>query len=211
EKCERIFISVQMHGYVIKDLNGKEITDYISWQDRRASLTPITLHLPSVSGTAVKENLPRAGVEAMVKTSEEFNNIKKEFFTLGSYIVYKITGINSTHITDAAASGYYNAFTCETLNSANILLPYATKDFVCLGKYKGMEIFSPVGDQQAAVLGSEAGERDYIINLGTAGQMCCISKDFVGDDFESRQYFGGITLGTVTELTAGKKMREGGD
>lgn len=204
KKAKRVFFSVQMHGYVLAEKSGQELTNYISWKDCRAAFVNIPFTIDKKSGSAMKNNLPRAGVYA----SKVLGLIPKsgalEFFTLGSYLMYKLTGKNITHITDAAASGYYNAATCLPLLDDSILLPEATDQIVCAGKCGESEIYTPVGDQQAAILGCGASEEDYIINLGTAGQACCISQDNVVGEFESRPYFGHKTLCTVTGLMAGR-------
>ena len=106
--CEEVYISTQMHGYLLADAQRRPVTRYISWQDRRAQACGIQLKIAAPSGTAMKGNLPRAGVEAIRRTQPEVYGRAAEFFTLGSYVAYALTGNNATHITDAAASGYYN-------------------------------------------------------------------------------------------------------
>jgi sugar (pentulose or hexulose) kinase len=65
-------------------------------------------------------------------------------------------------------------------------------------------VYTPVGDQQSAVLGANADEQNYVMNIGTAGQFCSISPTFVSGDFESRPFFDGKILCTVTNLPGGK-------
>ena len=74
-------------------------------------------------------------------------------------------------------------------------------------RYFGSEIYTPVGDQQSAIKGviSFMGEDDcYILNMGTATQLCLLEDGFVSGDFESRPFFGGKTLCTVTGLLGGR-------
>ena len=42
------------------------------------------------------------------------------------------------------------------------------------------------------------------MTLGTAAQLCCIAEGFAAGHFESRPYFGGNTLCTVTGLPGGE-------
>ena len=101
KECKNAFISVQMHGYV---LSGG---DYVSWRDKSGDIGSgafAEIDFDAL-GTAKKVNLP------LVKLA--FKDIEGEFFTLGSYVSYVLTGINATHITDAAASGFFYRDTCK--------------------------------------------------------------------------------------------------
>lgn len=208
--CEEIYISTQMHGYLLTDVQRRPLTRYISWQDRRAQACGVQLEIAAESGTAMKANLPRAGVEAISKTQPEVYRSAAEFFTLGSYVAYALTGRNVTHITDAAASGFYNV-RARTVFPCALRLPEAEYRAVMVGTYKGRRVCSPMGDQQCAVLGAGADEGTYVLNLGTAGQLCTVAKGYVSGEFESRPYFGGDTLCTVTGLSGGKRLEACGE
>ena len=120
-------------------------------------------------GVGLKPNLPRASVRVTEELYPEIKEKAKVFFTLGSYVAFRLTGRNATHITDAAASGFFNAVTARP-DSCGLKLPEAVLDVEQIGTYEGKRIFSPVGDQQAAILGSGAKRGTYILNLGTAAQ-----------------------------------------
>ena len=201
-----VLISTQMHGWLLGDGKGNILTNYISWQDRRAGLFPYPFVLPAEYGVGLKENLPRASVAATEKLCPELFSRAKEFFTLGSFLSWMLTGQNMTHLTDAAASGFFQVRTLEPV-SCGLRLPKVAAELTAVGSYEGKTIFTPVGDQQASVCGAGGTAEDYILNLGTAGQMCAISPDFVSGDFEARPYFGGKTLCTVTGLPGGKVIR----
>lgn len=115
QRFDRLFLSVQMHGYVLLDENGSELTDYISWKDRRASLVSIPFTMHSENGVELKDNLPRAGVYAISRLKPELYRSIREFCTFGSYLCRKLTGVNATHITDAAPSGFS---TCAPVSAA---------------------------------------------------------------------------------------------
>ena len=205
ETCNanRVFFSVQMHGYVLLK-NGKAVTPYISWRDERGKFLTPNFNLTKEYGVDIKPNLPRLSLQAQTVDFDEF-------CTLGSYLVYRLTGENVTHITDGAASGFFNVKE-KTCDKVNFKLPRVTYSVKAVGYYKNTIICTPVGDQQATVLGSV--EKDYegiVLNLGTAGQMCCIKKGFVSGNYESRPFFNGKTLCTVTRLIGGGIIAERSD
>lgn len=200
--ADRIFLSVQMHGYVLLK-GGKEVTAYISWRDRRRMSEAENFFLPKESGTSVKPNLPRLSIRAQ---KVDFDC----FCTLGSYLSYRLTGRNITHITDAAASGFYNIRT-RTAEKCKFLLPEVAYDICEVGSFFGRTVYVPVGDQQASAAGACGVSEDtgeYIWNLGTAAQMCAIENGFVAGDYESRPYFSNRTICMVSGLSGGAVLNE---
>lgn len=200
EENDRVFLSVQMHGYVLlKD--GVPVTNYVSWRDERGVNTTPNFTLSKEYGVDIKPNLPRLSLQTQTVEYDEF-------CTLGSYLVYRLTGINATHITDAAPSGFYNVFAKEREKTA-FKLPIGSYTIKAIGRYGNAEIYTPVGDQQAAILGAVGKDfQGYVLNLGTAAQLCEILDGFVCGEFESRPYFDGKTLCTVTRLIGGGVIAE---
>lgn len=205
-EVKQLFISTQMHGYLLADSQYQPLTPYISWQDHRAKDTITPFSIDKTSGVAFKTNLPKASVMAMYHLYPNTMRQVKHFFTLGSYIGFKLTGQNATHITDAAATGYY-AVIDDFVESMPFILPKAFHNVTSIGQYKHIEVFTAVGDQQASILGTNS-DSSYVLNLGTAAQLCTINHEYIAGDFESRPFFNNQTLCTVTGLIGGKDIRQ---
>ena len=203
--CDEVYISTQMHGYLLADDKRNLLTRYISWQDKRAEKFGVGIAVGAESGTAMKPNLPRAGVETIRRLQPGLYERAAEFFTLGSYLAFVLTGNNATHITDAAASGYYNVKE-RSAAICDLKLPQALYEVCPVGMCGRSAVYAPMGDQQCAVLGAGGDENTLILNLGTAAQMCAIADGFASGNFESRPYFNGKTLCTVTGLSGGKRL-----
>lgn len=222
---ERLYISTQMHGYLLADKDHHLLTPYISWQDRR-SLTAATgvntaetwfdlfpLQLPPQSGTETKPNSPVCSLFALQQMQPELFARASHFYTLGSYLAYRLTGANATHITDAAATGLFHAATGQPLHSLfpSLHIPLAETNMRPAGQWRQAEVYVPVGDQQASVLGSGLNPgSQYVLNLGTAAQLCVVADGFAAGLFESRPYFDGATLCTVTGLPGGREIAAAG-
>lgn len=196
-KPDELYISTQMHGYVLLR-NGKKVTNYISWRDERGHDLKPNFVISEEYGVNIKNNLPRLSIQSQ---DVEFD----EFASLGSYIAYILTGKNESHITDLAASGFYN-ITKQKADNVSFKLPVAHYKETVVGTYGGVKVYSPFGDQQSSVYGIP----DYlnkdcslILNVGTASQICFISKDFIKGKYESRPYFDNKYLLTVTRLPGG--------
>ena len=201
-----IVISVQMHGYILADLNGKLLTQYISWQDRRSEVQD-KLPYPDVKwhdlGTSYKANLPLCSLY----TRKIHKNM--EFFTLGSYIAWYLTGNNTTHITDCAASGFYNIDSCRrgVEEYPTIKLPQAVSNVKVIGKYKNIDVYSPLGDHQISFLGSNVADDEYLLNISTATQISTLSSE-LSENYECRPYFDKRRLCTVSGLIGGRTIRK---
>lgn len=199
----KAFISVQMHGYILK-MNDGSFSDYVSWRDKSGETNQERLKRIDfgLMGTSLKSNLPAVKIRDC--------NEKTEFFTLGSYISAILTGNNSTHITDACASGYFYADSGESNELAqNMTLPNVYKQITKVGKYQGIDIYTPVGDHQVSFLGSGAGKDSYLINIGTAAQVSCLFKEETYANCEHRPYFNDkYRLYTVSGLNDGAGLND---
>jgi len=181
-ECAAAFICVQMHGYLLK-YQG-EFSNYISWKDKRgeAYLDSTEEKAFFDNGTVLKANLPRVSLRAYSSLED------REFFTFGSYIAYKLTGNNATHITDACASGLFNVNSCTADNLfGGLLNPNVVRELKPCGRYKNMDIYPPMGDHQISFLGASALDGVAVLNLGTAAQLSLLVDEDV-ERFEGVEY-----------------------
>lgn len=204
--CRRMLISVQMHGFLLCDDNGP-ITPYISWRDKRGDISPKALWDIDfcARGTALKSNLP------LVKLFSNDPAANGIFMTLGSYICHCLCGNNTTHITDAAASGLFLADSGKPAGGLfkDLILPGVVTSVVPAGSYRGMDVYVPMGDHQISYLGSGAGEEACLLNIGTAAQLCTLSDARDAAGCEARPYFNKKRLLTVSGLIGGSELAAG--
>lgn len=203
--CKRFFVSTQMHGYLL--LENGTFSNYISWQDKRGDVTDPRLSGCdfSANGTSLKKNLPAV---SLCTYGSDFDGV--EFFTLGSYMSYITVGKNITHKTDACACGFFNADTLSRIDLFDSLaLPTVTHGVIAVGEYKGMSVYTATGDHQISFLGSGASDKAYLLNIGTATQVCTLSDkgDACGTRCEKRPFFcRDKRLFTISGLTGGKQI-----
>lgn len=210
-EAENVFFSVQMHGHI---LSCRQDT-YVSWRDRRCLNDNAFAEyqncygelIDSYSGTSSKPNL---AVYGLLYDLAHGSTVSGELFSLGSYIMYSLTGRNRSHATDLCALGFY-LFDGSPNKKLLQNLPYSIKLPVCgvdgeiCGTYKAKHMWLPVGDQQCSVLA--AGNDTFaILNIGTAAQVCKVAPGFKSGSFESRPYFEGNTLCTKSGLIGGAQI-----
>jgi sugar (pentulose or hexulose) kinase len=66
--------------------------------------------------------------------------------------------------------------------------------------------FTPIGDQQCALLGAELQEEELSLNISTGSQASLICNDLPRGDFQVRPYFDGKWLRTIVSVPAGRSL-----
>lgn len=181
--CSVALFSVQMHGYVAKGKDGS-FSEYVSWRDKSGDAKHAKFDKVNFNefGLTLTNNLPVTKIDG---------DSVEEFYTLGSYLSFILTGNNATHITDAFASGFYYSPSGKPNDFAKgMVMPSVCQDVEVVGEYKGVKIICPFGDHQISFLGSGAKTDSYLINIGTGAQVCCIAPYGYPDAaYQKRPYF----------------------
>jgi hypothetical protein len=66
--------------------------------------------------------------------------------------------------------------------------------------------FTPVGDQQCALVGAEFRPGELSINISTGSQVSLLSGDPGDGDYQVRPYFDGQWLRTIVQVPAGRSL-----
>ena len=225
-----ILFSTQQHGCVLHHPQ-RERDVYVSWQDTRCLKTnPETgisymeelqrILPPAVmqrTGVPVKPALALCNLYAMFKEEGLSKEGDIRLYTLGSYVIEKLTGNNICHITNAAPMGFVNlpekAWDRNVLARAGLdflRLPELMADIRCCGVYRAPGIELPVypdlGDVQTSVYGTGAASGDMIVNIGTSGQLIMIRDEYDPGDYEIRPYYDGNYCYVVSRMPGGRNF-----
>lgn len=226
----KLCISNEMHGFILAKADGTPYTDYISWQKEYGNILIDGLSSVSIlnsekyqddiyySGMGLRGGLPNANLLYLYRKGYLNTNEPLYFYTLGDYIIKRLTDKEpACHSSNAAATGLYDfrSFSWNTtltsLVPSNIILP-VIGDYVCSFKMDNIDIdcLPAVGDQQAALLGAGLNSIDDIsFNLGTGAQVSCLVDNFERDNNSSiqiRPFFYGKLLRTMPHLPSGRAM-----
>ena len=229
---EGLVFSTQMHGCVYPD-SARNMHVYLSWQDTRcldlipgASESPLDrlgrLLSPEdlvPAGIPVKPALAFANLYAMSFMDPRWKDLysNMEIFSLGSYLIWRLTGRNVTHISNAAPMGMADVRKGEWLSGlwekaglGNIKRPEIMRELKSCGEFRrndmAIKVYPDIGDQQVSILGCDVNEGDVIINAATAGQVIRVNNTFVPGDYEIRPYFDGLYLDVVSRMPAGRSF-----
>lgn len=207
-----IYISTQMScGYGICD--GQEVTPVVSWQDRTSKFDIQSVgksRLRSM-GNDLKIGSPVLAIDSYLPSL----NISKpiEIDTLGGLLVRHLDNDSSSlrHVTDGCSLGGYDLFSSPPKSLpefGNYQLPILSETIEAIGQAPQLglaQIYTPIGDQQASLLGAGLISGEIGVNIGTGGQVASItsSPSPIGK-FQVRPYFAGEYLRTITHLPAGR-------
>lgn len=230
-----IVFSTQMHGFVYSEPDEPQ-DKYISWQDARCLETDpqsgecvldmlkrrISVEEMRPTGVYLKPALGMCNLYALIRERGGCVQRGAKLYTLGSYLIEKLTGNNVCHMTNAAPIGladiehgcWYRPL-IEKLGFENIELPRLTTKMEVCGWYcahgQRVAVYPDVGDVQASIYGSGAVEGDVTVNMATAGQVVMLHRTAsigCGDPryYEIRPYFDGLYCHTISRMPSGRNM-----
>jgi xylulokinase len=228
-KPERILLSGQMHGWTLTDEHNAPHLPLVTWQDNRALLAhngiPYLDQLRNSQpqevwqavGNELRSGLPVAGIYA---TDLAAIDGRLRLHSLLSWVAAALTATPQfvQHITDAAASGMFDLRVgswshqiTASIGSGRLLLPRVsrTPEVIGLHRTSGAAVFTPVGDQQAALLGAGITEGVTAFNISTGGQVGRLACEHAGNRCQTRPFFDGMLLHTKTHLPAGRSLTHG--
>lgn len=225
-----LLMSTQQHGCVLCHPDAAGDT-YISWQDSRcldvdaetgkSYLEELEELLPPAvmenTGVPVKPALALCNLYTLFRRGTLPRKEGVRVYTLGAYLIEKLTGNNICHITNAAPMGFANilegTWRHDILRKAEldfIQLPAITCELTCCGAYRedGMElkVYPDVGDVQTSVYGTGAKSGDMVVNIATSGQLVYITDRYVTGNYEVRPYYDGSYCNVISRMPGGRNF-----
>lgn len=209
-ECDAILISSQMHGFSIFD--GKKVSDYVSWMDERGDVLNIPNH-KNLTGLTPRKGLPVFNIPS-INRENKYKDL--QILSLPSAILKNI-GVfeNKVHNTISCGFGTHH-INSQILNTniscaigSNISFSETTSQIEIVGQVlcgnKQTPVFSPVGDLQCAILGSNLKSGHISINLGTGSQVSLVSKS-INQGTDNRSFFDDKYLNTITHIPSGRAI-----
>lgn len=205
----------QMHGLVILDENDEVIRPALLWNDGRTYEE--TDYLNNVIGkdklSEYTANIAFTGFTAPKilwiknKEPENFKKIRKIMLPK-DYIAYKLTGVNSTDVSDASGmllldvkNRCWSKEMCDICGITEDMLPKLYESYECIGTVKPeiaqllgipatCKVAAGAGDNAAAAVGTgTVGDGMCNISLGTSGTIFISSKKFGVDKYNALHSF----------------------
>lgn len=203
----RIGITGQMHGVLYVDAQGRAVSPLYTWQDGRGNQ-------PYRNGQTYAEYLSEYSGRNLATgwglVTHFYNLVNGKLptaavrlCTVMDYVVMRLTG-NATPLmdfTNAAGMGFFDArrlcFDTAKICRAGIdpsILPEFARPSFPAGIYRGTtQVFSAIGDNQAAFLGSVNEIATSVhVTVGTSSQISVFSETYIdAEGLETRPMPGG--------------------
>ena len=226
-----IVMCSQLHGLVFTTEDGRAQSNLINWQDQRA-LQP----LPGAAGSYFDElnrristeerrqlgNEPRPGVplcflfwlahNGMLPTS------RAVAAALPSFVVANLCGCApKSDITNAFAHGALNVETLgwhlpviERVGLDKVGWPEIVPQGATVGELKlsscTLPVFAPVGDYHCSQVGAFLDSDELSVNISTGSAVIQLARGCEFGDFQTRPWFDGFFLKTVTHIPGGRAL-----
>ncbi len=215
DRADGILITGQMAGLAFTDVKGFAVSPVVSWQDMRATDTSRVFEALSKSeiddlGETVRVGLPLLTLRTISRPAGSYVQSLLSFVS-GALCDSRVRTI---HTTDAASWGMVDVRAADwselALRFAELdraRLPKVSTGIVPVGTSPQFSatVFTPVGDQQAALLGAGLSSQQVSVNLATGCQVSIV-RSSTKSPAQLRPYFGGQYLHTITHLPAGRLL-----
>lgn len=224
-----VLFSSQMGGVVLTDDRYRAVSRYLSWRDQRV-LQP----LPGSGRTCYAELLEAVSSDDLSRVGQELKpggascllywlarsgllpDVAARAMSLGDYVVSQLTGA-SPRSEPTLALGLVNLETgvwhrdwFESLGFGQLNWPELATCFQPAGEWRVsgrlVPCFPAVGDHQAALFGTGLKEGELSINVSTGAQVSELSARWQPGNYQTRPYFDGRLLNTITHLPAGRSL-----
>lgn len=217
----------QMGGVLLVDQGGRPLSNYLSWRDQR------TLDAYRDGGNYLDEIRHRWSAGELEQVGHELQPgsaasllfwlaAQRELptsampLTLGDYVLSRLC--NSEPITEPTqalgllhlATGDWHHAALERLGLADLRWPRLAdwREPAGTWRMRGGVIacHGVVGDQQCALRGAGLEEGELSINISTGSQVSLLTRRLQLGPYQTRPYFDGAYLNTITHLPAGRAL-----
>ncbi len=224
EEVVGIGITGQMHGVLLVNHELEPQSNLITWRDQRILESGKPGNINEAIGALGPEICKRAGCclragygGATLYWLSKNNKLPDGTvaMTIADYVAGCLTGVIATDATHAASWGIFNvqesvwdAVAVNSLGISKEVLPEVHSTAKPLGTIKptfaeqlglgdNVHVCSPIGDNQASIIGAAGFAGDAaVVNLGTGGQVSIPRRDYLFlETLETRPMpFGGFIL-----------------
>lgn len=208
-----IGITGQMHGVLLVNSDLEPQTNLITWRDQRTQNSEFSTQNSERTGSPLHQGYGGATLRWLAKNGRLSEGAAA--LTIADYVAAHLTGIIATEATHAASWGIFNlqegVWDAELVDRLGIdkdVLPTVLSTARPLGNIRsalaqqlglgaGVQVCSPLGDNQASIIGAAGFANNVaVLNLGTGGQISFPQNDYkFVETFETRPMpFGGFIL-----------------
>jgi len=210
-------ITGQQHGIVYVGKDGRAVSPFINWQDKRGDLKHSSDKFSYAEKlSAAYHTRLSSGYGAVTHFYNAQNGLIPEgavyFCSIMDYVTLRMTEAKRppVHPSNAASFGLYDSTKRRFFAGTDCYYPEIADDFQRVGKtLDGVPVCAAIGDNQASVLASlRDPDKQLLVNVGTGSQFSAVSQRNLplpeGSALERRPFFGEEALLVGASLCGGK-------
>ncbi|MSU70409.1 MAG: hypothetical protein EXS39_06490 [Opitutaceae bacterium] len=226
-----VLMCSQLHGFVLAGDDGRPASNFINWQDQRA-LMPMPggagSYFDEINRLITREERRELGNEPLpgVPLSFLFWLARNQAMpqppviaaALPYFVVANLCGCApKSDVTHAYGHGALNI---ETLNwhqaviaklgLAGVRWPEIVAQGTVVGEWRvgtrTLPFFAPVGDYHCSQVGALLDEGELSVNISTGSAVIRLADGCESGDFQTRPWFDGRYLKTITHIPAGRAL-----
>lgn len=217
----------QMGGIMLVDRKLRAVTNYLSWRDQRTTIadaggTTTLERLRNCWPDAVFEELGKelkpGSATSLLYWLAQHKQLPPETtpITVGDYIIarlcHAVPRMERTHtigmLNLQTGDWHHKAFAAVGIDW--LYWPQITTEREPIGSVerhgKTLTCYPVIGDQQAALRGIKLQPHELSINASTGSQVSQITAEFRPGDCQTRPWFDGQFMNTITHIPAGRSL-----
>ena len=228
-EARQVHFCSQMGGILLLDADRQPVTNYLSWRDQR-TLETVALNSKA---TVLEEIRSRLSDQIFTELGKELKPGSATALlhwlarrkalpagttpiTIGDFVISQLCNaeplMHRTHgigmVNLLNQDWHHAAF--DALDLQGLQWPGFAEDNLPVGvlhaEGRALQCFAAIGDQQAALFGIDLQQNELSINASTGSQVSRITSTFQPADCQTRCWFGGRFLNTITHIPAGRSL-----
>lgn len=225
--CGHLWVCGQMGGVVLSDDRGNALSRYISWRDQRSIDIPSSgkswLQLlreawPDDVWSSLGRELQPGSTSTLLYWLNEHAGLSPNVIpcSIADYVIAKLTNSPpSMHTTYAIGlldlhQVDWHREALSRIGLAKVNWPVLIHGLDAIGRFRmagrSYEVHGCFGDHQTALWGAGLEREELSINASTGSQVSYRTPTFEPGAYQSRLFFDGDWLNTVTHLPAGRAL-----
>jgi len=225
--AEAIYFCGQMAGVVLVDMDGKPLGNYLSWRDQRTLgphpeggnyLDAIARRWTSGELAELGNELKPGSTSSLLFWLADHGQMPAGLMpaTLGDFVAARLAGVpprieptQAIGLLDLRTGDWHRA-ALDRLGLGGLAWQPLAKANEPIGHWhtqgRKLAIYPVLGDQQCALRGAGLTEGDLSLNVSTGAQVSQVTKALQLGSHQTRPYFDGQYLNTITHLPAGRSL-----
>ena len=217
-RCGGVVLCGLMHGCVLVNARGEAVSNYISWLDQR--VTPA--EFDEIAALTTERDRHEVGNEFRPSIALSLLYWLKRHsvlpegtpVSLPDFVAGRLCGVMPVmEPTQAAAFGAlrldglrWHEEVIGKLGLESVRWPDVRPAGWEVGRWRGAPCYVALGDQQAALAGALLADGELSLNIGTGCQEAILVDRPPADNLQTRPYFDGRLLRTITHIPGGRAL-----